>query len=139
MPSGDPQRTWFPEMIARLRKDWHTEMSMPMLIDMRDRLDEMHHRTRAGRNIQTPIMTCRKCGRTGHAAEPRVSVRAMILALARFGIAPKDKAKANTASNSSWISMGRRRATASTDTFETRAKSSNSFWADLTGFWVLSG
>jgi len=94
MPSGDPQRTWFPEMIARLRTDWHTEMSMPMLIDMRDRLDEMHHRTRAGRNIQTPIMTCRKCGRTGHAAEPRVSVRAMILALARFGIAPKDKAKA---------------------------------------------
>jgi hypothetical protein len=31
---------------------------------------------------------------TGHAAEPRVSVRALILALARFEIASKDQARA---------------------------------------------
>jgi len=32
MSSGDPQRTWFPEMIVRLRADWQAEMSMPALI-----------------------------------------------------------------------------------------------------------
>jgi len=46
---------------------------------------------------------------TGHAAEPRVSVRALILALARFEIASKDQTRAlekawarNTASSTGW-------------------------------------
>jgi len=82
MPSGDAQRTWFPEMIVRLRSEWHEGISIPALIGLRDELDETLHRIRAGRNIQTPIITCRRCGKTGHAAEPRVSVRALILAVA---------------------------------------------------------
>jgi len=93
MPSGDAQRTWFPEMVARLRAKWHEGMSIPALIGLRDELDETLHRIRAGRNIQTPIITCRTCGMTGHAAEPRVSVRALILALARFEIASKDQTR----------------------------------------------
>src|SRR5438105_7864527 len=94
MPSGDPQRTWFPEMIVRLRADWHAEMSMPELINLRDDLEAMLRRIRAGRDIKTPIITCRRCGFTGPAAEPHVSVRALILALARFEIAPKDETRA---------------------------------------------
>ena len=94
MPSGDAQRTWFPEMIVRLRAEWHTGMSMPALIGLRDGLDGALQRIRAGRNIQTPIITCSKCGLTGPAAEPRVSVRALILALARFEIASKDQTRA---------------------------------------------
>jgi len=54
----------------------------------------MLRRIRTGRNIQTPIITCRKCGTTGRAAEPHVSVRALILAVARFGIASKDQTRA---------------------------------------------
>jgi hypothetical protein len=94
MPSGDAQRTWFPEMIVRLRAEWHEGMSMPSLIGLRDELDGALQRIRAGRNIQTPIITCSKCGLTGPAAEPHVSVRALILALARFEIASKDQARA---------------------------------------------
>jgi len=94
MPSGDAQRTWFPEMVVRLRSEWNAEISMPALISLRDGLDSMLQRIRTSRNIQTPIITCRKCGRTGSAAEPHVSVRALILALARFGIASKDQARA---------------------------------------------
>jgi len=93
MPSGDAQRTWFPEMVARLRSDWHEGMSMPALISLRDELDEMLRCIRAGRNIRTPIITCRKCGMTGPAAPPHVSVRALILALSRFEIASKDKTR----------------------------------------------
>jgi hypothetical protein len=94
MPSGDAQRTWFPEMVAHLRAEWHEGMSIPALMRLRDELDETLHRIRAGRNMQTPIITCPRCGMTGHAAEPRVSVRALILALARFAIAPKDQTRA---------------------------------------------
>ena len=93
MPSGDPQRTWFPEMVARLRSNWHEGMSMPTLISLRDELDEMLQSIRAGRNIRTPIITCRKCGMTGPAAPPHVSVRALILALSRFEIASSDKTR----------------------------------------------
>jgi hypothetical protein len=93
MASGDAQRTWFPEMIVRLRSEWHEGMSMPTLISLRDELDGMLRRIRTGRNIQTPIVTCRTCGTTGPAAEPHVSVRALILAVARFGIASKDQTR----------------------------------------------
>src|SRR6266850_7244051 len=36
-------------------------------------------------------VTCSRCGITAPAAEPRVSVRAVILALARFGLASKEQ------------------------------------------------
>jgi hypothetical protein len=94
MPSGDSQRTWFPEMIVRLRAEWHAGMSMPALIGLRDELDGALQQIRACRNIQTPIITCSKCGLTGSAAEPHVSVRALILALARFEITSKDQTRA---------------------------------------------
>ena len=93
MRSGDAQRTWFPEMVARLRAEWHEGMSIPAVIGLRDELDETLHRVRVARNIQTPVITCRRCGMTGH-AEPRVSVRSLILALARFRIAPKARTRA---------------------------------------------
>jgi hypothetical protein len=73
--------------------EWGEGVSIPALIGLRDELDETLHRIRAGRNIQTPIITCRRCGMTGHAAEPRVSVRALMLALARFEIASRDQTR----------------------------------------------
>jgi hypothetical protein len=94
MPLGDAQRTWFREMVARLRSEWHAEVSMPTLIGLRDELDGTLHRIRDSRNFRTPIVTCRRCGMTGPGAEPHVSVRALILALARFGIASKEEARA---------------------------------------------
>lgn len=69
-------------------------MSMPMLIELRDRLDELLHQIRRLGNIKTPMITCPKCGKTARAAEPRVSVRAMILSLGRFEIASKEQVKA---------------------------------------------
>ena len=41
MPSGDAQRTWFPEMVVRLQSKWHEGVSMPTLISLRDELDGM--------------------------------------------------------------------------------------------------
>jgi hypothetical protein len=93
MASGDPQRTWFPEMIHKLRLEWHESMSFPDLIALRDSLDSMLHEIRSTRNIRAPIVKCPKCGKVGPGAEPRVSVRAMILSLSRFRIADAEPVK----------------------------------------------
>jgi hypothetical protein len=93
MPLGDAQRTWFPEMIGRLQAEWHQGMSIPALIGLRDEVGGTLHQIRADRSIPTPIIPCHRCGKKAHAAEPRVSVRALILALARFNIASKDETR----------------------------------------------
>jgi hypothetical protein len=87
MAAGDPQRVWFPEMIERLRSQWHQGMSFDALIKLRDELDEMLQRIRSERHIRPPVFKCPKGGYVGEGAEPHVSVRAMILSLIRFGIA----------------------------------------------------
>ena len=82
MPAGDSQRVWFREMLARLEREWGGAMSFPALIELRDSLDTMLHQIRSPKHISSPVFTCPKCGLRGPMAEPRVSVRALILALA---------------------------------------------------------
>jgi hypothetical protein len=93
MPSGDPQRTWFPEMIQKLRLEWHENMTIPDLIALCDSLDSMLHEIRSTRNIRSPIVKCPNCGKVGPAAKRHVSVRAMILSLSRFNIVDAERAK----------------------------------------------
>jgi hypothetical protein len=93
MAAGDPQRVWFPEMLARLRSEWKPQMSFPALIELRDRLDAMLQQIRSKRHIVSPVLRCPKCGTTGPSAEPHVGVRALILALGRFGITSQKETK----------------------------------------------
>ena len=94
MPYGDAQRTWFPEMLDVLRVRWRASLSFSEMIALRDELDAMLHRIRSERHIRTPVIRCRRCGRVGPAAEPDVTVRAMIFSLGRFGIVSGDAMKA---------------------------------------------
>jgi len=41
MAAGDPQRVWFPEMIERLRSQWHQDMSFDAIVNLRDEPDEI--------------------------------------------------------------------------------------------------
>src|ERR1035438_3957277 len=93
MPAGDPQRTWFPEMLEILRARWHVGLPFAALIELRDELDTMLHRIRAERHIRPPVIKCRRCGHVGEAAEPDVTVRAVILSVSRFGLAPAEDVK----------------------------------------------
>jgi hypothetical protein len=54
MPSGDAQRTWFPEMVEELRKYCRTDQSLPEFIELRDEFDSILHQIRAARQIHTP-------------------------------------------------------------------------------------
>ena len=93
MASGDAQRVWFPEMVETLRSQWHQGMSSETTIELRDELDRMLQRIRSERHIRTPVFKCPHCGHVGEGAQPYVSVPAMLLSLARFGIADAEQVR----------------------------------------------
>jgi hypothetical protein len=68
-------------------------MPLPELVRLCDDFNGMLQQIRHERKILPPVIHCRSCGRTGRAAEPRVSVRALVLAAARFGSASPTVAK----------------------------------------------
>jgi hypothetical protein len=94
MASSDAQRVWFPEMIGRLRSQWHQGMPLDAIVELRDDLDAMLQRIRSERRIRSAVFRCSRCGYVGEGADPRVSVRATILSLGRFGIATADQTRA---------------------------------------------
>lgn len=59
----------------------------------RDELDATLHRIRAERHLRPPVIRCPRCGHDGEAAEHDVTVRAMILSLGRFRMAPVEQVK----------------------------------------------
>lgn len=81
-------------MVETLRIRWRVGLSVDEVIALRDQLDAMLHRIRAERHIRPPVIKCARCGHVGEAAEPDVSVRAVILSLGRFGIASAEEVKA---------------------------------------------
>ena len=90
MASGDSGRTWFPELVDELRASWRHDLSWPAIIDLRDRLQAMVEQIIVTRGIKRAKVRCFHCGHVGPGAPPVVSVRAVILALQRFGIEPED-------------------------------------------------
>jgi hypothetical protein len=94
MASGDAQRTWFPEMIEMLRKEWRSSLTLEELIKLRDSLDATLQFIRRSRNILPPRIWCPHCKQYQRAGSPKVSVRATILALGRFDIANQQDIKA---------------------------------------------
>ena len=92
--AGDAHRVWFPEMVEHLRLRWRDDLSMDALLGLRDELDDLLGRIRSTRHICNPVFTCPACGHIGRGADPHVSVRATILALARFGVAAREPARA---------------------------------------------
>jgi hypothetical protein len=82
-------------MVETLRAGWKAQMSWNDLIALCDRLDSMLQHIRHSRNIKpaTTSMSCPSCGGPMVQGAANVSVRATILALGRFGIAPEAEVK----------------------------------------------
>jgi hypothetical protein len=53
----------------------------------------MLHRIRSEKQIRPSVNRCPRCGHVREAAEPDVAVRAIVLSLARFAIAPAEEEK----------------------------------------------
>ena len=90
MASGDSGRTWFPELVDELRASWRPDLSWAAIIGLRDRLQAMVEEIIVTRGIKRARVRCFHCGHVGPGAPPVISVRAVILALQRFGIEPQD-------------------------------------------------
>ena len=93
MASGYAQRTWFPEMIEMLGQTWSPSMAEGEWVALRDRLDTTLQTIRSERHIVSAMMWCPHCQARHPSAPPKVSVRAMILALGRFGMASASEVK----------------------------------------------
>ena len=81
-------------MVEHLRLRWRDDLSMEALLGLRDELDDMLGRIRSTRHISNPVFKCPACGHIGPGVDPHVSVRATILALARFDVAAREPARA---------------------------------------------
>ncbi len=75
MAAGDAHRVWFPETIERYVTTW-----TPCC-------NEFDQSGASG----PQFFECSRCGYVGEGADPRVSVRALILSLGRFGIDTADQ------------------------------------------------
>jgi len=81
-------------MVQHLRLRWRDDLPINDLLRLRAELDDMLGRIRSTRHISNPVFKCPVCGHIGRGADPHVSVRATILALARFGMAAREPARA---------------------------------------------
>ncbi len=98
---GDVSRTWFSELVEALRREWKPAMPWEEIIALRDRLDSIGstrlttglQAIRLSRGTRPPTMWCPVCNQRTQQAPPSVSIRALILALGRFGIAPQTQVK----------------------------------------------
>ena len=89
MAAGDAQRVWFPEMIEKLRSQWHPDMSFDAIVELRDDLDAMLQRIRSERRIRSPVFRCPHCGHVAKARRHTSGSRHDLVAT-RFGIAPAE-------------------------------------------------
>ncbi len=94
MAAGDAHRTWFAELVELLRARWRSSLTWGEWIALGRDLDRLLQEIRTERQILPPMITCRCCQVRARARPPRVSVRAAILALGRFGLAPEAEVKA---------------------------------------------
>jgi hypothetical protein len=80
-------------MIDMLRDEWSNSFSWDEIVQLRDRLDDALQRSRTEKKVLPAMMFCRACGKRHRSAPPRVSVRALLLALPRYGIESEAEVK----------------------------------------------
>ena len=90
MPAGERSQVWYPELVALLRSRWRSDLSWEAMVELRDHLQSQLQDLRGHRGIVPPVIRCPSCGARGPAAPPTISVRAMLLAVGRFGIEPTE-------------------------------------------------
>ena len=93
MPRGERSQTWFPELVAALRQSWRPDPTWEAVIDLRDQLQRSLEHILTSRGIKPATVRCSHCGHVGQGTPPAISVRAVLLALRRFGIEPEDRVR----------------------------------------------
>ena len=93
MPTGERSQVWYPSVVALLRAGWHSGITLPEVIALRRALQAELNGYRSRRGILPPTFRCWKCGSVTPGKPPLISVRALLLALRRFGIESDDRVR----------------------------------------------
>ena len=93
MPAGERSQTWFPELVAALRESWRSDPTWEAVIDLREELQRRLEVILTSRGIKPATARCPDCGHVGPSRPPVISVRAMLIAVRRFGIEPEDRVR----------------------------------------------
>ncbi len=94
MPAGERHQVWYPALVTRLRAEWRVDLSWDAIVALRGELQAQLEGYRAQRGIVPAIYHCPHCGTTAPGAPPVISVRALLLAVGRFGIDSRDVVRA---------------------------------------------
>lgn len=90
MARGDSGRTWFAELVSELRASWRPNLGWEAIIALRDQLQRVLEEILITRGIKRARFRCSHCGHVGPGGPPIITVRAVLLALQRFGIESED-------------------------------------------------
>ena len=94
MPAGERHQVWYPALVTRLRAAWRGDLSWDAIVALRGELQTQLEDYRAQRGIVPALCHCPHCGTTAPGAPPVISVRALLLAVGRFGIDSRDVVRA---------------------------------------------
>jgi len=94
MPRGQSSQTWFPELVALLRRSWRHDMDWLGVIALRDELEAQLKAVINSRGIVPAIVRCSDCGHVGPGRAPSLTVRAVLFAANRFGLEPEESFRA---------------------------------------------
>ena len=87
---GDNAQVWFRAVVAQLRDSWRPDSSWDSVVELRNALqrtlDSVVDQRRSSRPTRRHACSC-----CGGEMRPVISVRAVLLALGRFGIEPDEK------------------------------------------------
>ena len=90
MPRGERSQIWFPELVAELQQSWRADPTWEAVVGLRDQLQRRLEHILSSRGIRPATVRRLHCGHVGPGTPPAISVRAVLLALRRFGIEPED-------------------------------------------------
>src|SRR5574341_2286075 len=90
---GDRAQTWFREVIAELRQSWRPGLPWEAVIELREKLQAILDEVVNSRP-RKPARTGTRCPHCGSGEmRPVITVRAVLLAVGRFGIESEDSVR----------------------------------------------
>ena len=98
MASANSNRSWLPEMLELLKKEWNSSLTWEQFGMLCERLTELRTRLRKERGVKAPRMYCRHCNAVHEMELGPVTIRSGIFALKKHGLlADEELIKLDTA------------------------------------------
>lgn len=85
MPAPNSSRTWLPEMLDALEREWNVSLSWEECGAICERMTELRTTLRRERGIKNPHVWCRECNQLREMILAPLSIWSMLFALRKRG------------------------------------------------------